>query len=112
VASVGFAIFWGAGSALVGKTGLFISGLGVASMYPLILSLAIGAAGDKTIQASARATLASGVAILALPLVLGRLADGVGIHLAYGVVVLLLIGVLTITHLANGLSPAPAIAGE
>ena len=67
-----------------------------ASLYPLILSLAIGTAPHNTIQASARATLASGTAILALPLVLGRLADGVGIRPAYGVVVFLLIGAFMI----------------
>jgi len=42
------------------------------------------------VQASARATLASGAAILALPLVLGRLADASGIRQAYAVVLILL----------------------
>jgi len=67
----------------------------------LILSLAIGTAGDNTIQASARATLASGTAILALPLVLGRLADAVGIQPAYGVVAVLLISVFLIVFVTG-----------
>jgi hypothetical protein len=70
-------------------------------MYPLILSLAIGAARGNTVQASARATLASGTAILSLPLVLGRLADAVGITSAYGMVAILLSGVFLIVLLAG-----------
>ncbi len=70
--------------------------MGVASLYPLILALALGAAGADTVQAGARATLASGTAILALPLVLGRLADLAGIRPAYGVVAVLLAGVFGI----------------
>jgi hypothetical protein len=46
--------------------------------------------------ASARATLASGTAILALPLVLGRWADMFDIRQAYGVVGILLIGIFLI----------------
>ncbi len=75
-------------------------------MYPLLLSLAIGAADGTTVQASARATLASGTAILALPLVLGRLADAVGIRSAYSVVLVLLISVFLISRIAEGISPA------
>ncbi len=93
-ASAGFLLYWQGQIAVVALVGLFVAGLGVAGLYPLILSLTLAAAADNTVQASARATLASGTAILSLPLVLGRLADAVGIHAAYGVVVVLLIGLL------------------
>ncbi len=95
-ASGGFLLFWMTKTAFWGMAGLFITGLGIASLYPLILSLAIGSAPDNTVQASVRATLASGTAILILPLVLGRLADMVGIWQAYGIVIILLAGVLFI----------------
>ena len=101
VASTGFGMFWAAHTAVLGLVGLFVTGLGVASLYPLILSLAIGVAQDNTTHASARATLASGTAILALPLVLGRLADMVGIRPAYGVVGVLLVGIF-LTMLVTG----------
>ncbi len=91
VAAAGFVIYWTAPTALVGMLGLFVTGLGVASLYPLTLALAIGSAGPGTVQASAFASLASGVAIFSLPLVLGRLADAVGIHGAYIIVLLLLV---------------------
>lgn len=104
IASVGFLLFWKGGSNLVSLSGLFITGLGVASLYPLILSLAIGAANGNTVQAGARATLASGTAILALPLALGRLADAVGIQLAYGLVIVLLASVFFIIAMAGRIS--------
>ena len=105
VAALGFLIFWRTGTVILGLSGLFITGLGVASMYPLILSLAMGTAPNNTIQASARATLASGAAILTLPLVLGRLADAVGIRPAYGVVALLLLGVFLMIQFAGAPHP-------
>jgi fucose permease len=101
IASIGFLIFWRTENVLIGLSGLFLTGLGVANFYPLLLSLAMGAAGRNTVQASARTTLASGTAILALPLVLGRLADAVGIRSAYGVVLLLLISVFLISQITG-----------
>jgi len=96
IAGAGFLMFWMTSQVIPALIGLFITGLGVANLYPLILSLAIGAAGNNTIQAGVRATLATGTAVLTLPLVLGQLADLVGIRPAYGVVALLLIGVFFI----------------
>ena len=107
LASLGFLMFWKTENVFVGLSGLFITGLGVASLYPLLLSLTIGAAKGNTVQASARATLASGTAILTLPLALGRLADAVGIRSAYGIVVLLLISVFLISQIAGRISMAP-----
>jgi fucose permease len=101
IAGIGFLLFWRTENTLIGLSGLFLTGLGVANLYPLILSLAISAAHGNTVQAGARATLASGTAILALPLILGSFADAVGIRLAYGVVLLLLISVFLISQIAG-----------
>ena len=106
IAGIGFSVYYLASSPLMGEIGLFITGLGVASLYPLILSMAIGSAGELTIQASSRATLASGLAILLLPLTLGRLADAEGIRLAYGVVFLLIAGTFLVFQLAVHHAPA------
>lgn len=102
VAAVGFLLFWTTGTALLVLLGLFVTGLGVASLYPLLLSLAIGVASDDAVRASARTTLASGTAILALPLLLGRLADAAGIQPAYGIVVILLIGIFLVMLVTRG----------
>jgi len=106
IASTGFLVFWVTANRFAGLSGLFITGLGVANLYPLLLSQAISAADGNTVQAGARATLASGTAILALPLALGRLADAVGIRPAYAVVVVLLISVFLISQVAGRISPA------
>ena len=98
---LGFMAYWLVPDAIVSLIGLFLVGLGTAGLYPLTMSLAIGAAGPRVVQASARATLASGVAISVLPLVLGRIADSLGIFAAYGIVVVLLIGVFAIVALAG-----------
>jgi len=101
VAGVGFVLFWTGKIPALGLIGLFLTGLGVASLYPLLISMAIGSAKGNTIQAGARATLASGTAILLLPLMLGRLADSLGIQQAYGIVALLLVSVFFIVLFAG-----------
>jgi fucose permease len=101
IAGVGFLLFWKTATAPIGLSGLFVTGLGVANLYPLILSLAISTAEGNTVQAGARATLASGTAILALPLALGNIADSVGIRFAYAIVLLLLVGIFLINQIAG-----------
>jgi fucose permease len=96
IAAIGFLLFWSSSISWLCLIGLFLTGLGVANFYPLILSLAINASNGNTVQAGARATLASGTAILALPLLLGRLADAVGIRSAYAVVLVLLVNIFLI----------------
>jgi fucose permease len=92
---VGFMIFWKAPAPALSLFGLFLTGLGVANLYPAGIALAMAAAGPATSAASARASLASGIAIIAAPLTLGALADRVGIAVAYGAVPFLFaIGVL------------------
>jgi fucose permease len=99
-AALGFSLFWLTESRLPSLAGLFLTGLGVAGLYPLLLSIAMGVTTDTT-QASARSTLASGTAILLLPLTLGRLAGLVGIQQAYGVVAVLLVCLLGIVLAAG-----------
>lgn len=94
--SAGFTLFWTTASPALGMAGLALTGLGVASLYPLVLALAIGAAGGDESQAGARTTLASGTAILALPLVLGRAADLVGLKGAFAVVAVLFAGMFVL----------------
>jgi fucose permease len=109
VAGAGFLLFWRAAAAGPALIGLFLVGLGVANFYPLLLSLAMGAALADTVRASSRATLASGTAILILPLILGRLADGFGIRPAYGVVLLLLLCIFGVVRLAGKISASQAL---
>jgi fucose permease len=89
VTLIGFPIFWLARSATFNIFGLFIAGLGIANLYPLTLSIAVGIAAEQSNQASARASLAVGIALLSIPLFLGWLSDQIGIQIAYGIVIVL-----------------------
>jgi fucose permease len=83
VTTLGFAAYWGASQPPLALTGLFVLGLGVALLYPLTLSFAIGVAGEHGDAASARFMLAIGLAIVSMPILLGALADEVGLHRAH-----------------------------
>ena len=109
VSAAGFFVYWLAPAALVAVLGLFVAGLGVANLYPLIVALALGAAPGQSNEAGARLTFASGTAILAAPLLLGALADATGIRLAYGVVPIFLLGALVASRLGRRLSQEPAV---
>lgn len=91
VCLTGFLLHWWIPLVSLSMLGLFLAGIGVANLYPQILALAVGSAETQTNLASARASLASGLAILLLPLLLGGLADLAGLWYAYGIVVILLV---------------------
>ena len=95
----------GAGwAAFCAITGLFLTGMGIAPMYPLTLALAVRAAGSFATLASARTTLASGGAILVMPALLGTAADEVGLRRAMLIVPVLAVLALASAATANQLS--------
>jgi fucose permease len=91
IAFCGFLLFWLATQAGVAVAGLLVTALGIANLFPVSLALAIGRAGSATNMATARSSLATGVALIAAPLILGGIADQVGIRGAFVLVPLLLI---------------------
>ncbi len=108
----GFALFWSGISPLLGLVGLMLLGLGGANLYPVLVSMASASAGELKAEAGARATLATGTAILFLPLVLGIVSDKMGIRLAYSTVGLLFV-LLTLTVWWASRKPAePALKPE
>ena len=109
ISGAGFFVYWLAPVARVAVLGLFIAGIGVANLYPLIVALALGAAPGQSNEAGARLTFASGTAILAAPLLLGALADAAGIRLAYSVVPIFILGALVASRLGRRLSQEPAV---
>ncbi len=82
LALLGFLLYWNL-EGLAMAAGLAVLGLGIAPLYPLTISFAIGAAGAQMAAASARSMLAVGLAILILPALLGLLADAAGLSLAH-----------------------------
>jgi predicted MFS family arabinose efflux permease len=104
VTLVGFPIFWLTRLPALNILGLFITGLGIANMYPLTISIAIGLARDQSNLASARISMGVGTALLTAPLLLGWLADRLSLQLAYGMVVVLMVAALAIVVNSRGRS--------
>ena len=100
VAALGFAVFWAApfvaGTPVWSALGLLIAGAGVAYLFPLSFLGLVGILVGGTDKASARASLASGVAIGLAPLLLGIAADAMGLTTA-----LLLIPILILAAAVN-----------
>ncbi len=86
LAVCGFLLYWSSRWEPSVLVGLVLTGLGVANLYPLVLSLALQVARGSEASASARASLASGAALLCAPLLLGWLADQVGLRSATSVI--------------------------
>jgi len=92
IALTGFFLFWSQISPAFSLAGFFLAGLGVANLYPISLDRAISSVpASLSSLASARGALASAGAILTLPLLLGNLADQMGMRLAFLVVPVLII---------------------
>lgn len=97
----GFPVFWLSRSPITAIPGLFLMGLGIANLFPMTLSIVSNLAPEMANVASARTSLAAGIAILVMPQVLGSTADQVGIQSAFGIVGVLSLGVLIIVWFAN-----------
>jgi fucose permease len=112
LAASGFVVFWLVPVAAASVVALFVTGSGVALLYPLTLALAIRAAGGRTDAASARAAFAAGIAIAVAPFVLGALADAAGLRAAYGIVPLLIVTGLLSAGIARRAEAAMQRAGS
>lgn len=109
---VGFPLFWLPRFAPLNIVGLFITGLGIANLFPLTLATATSAAPLHANKASARVSMASGTAILVAPQILGTVGDQIGIEAAYGIVAALMIVALVVTVSANRLAVRERLAIE
>jgi fucose permease len=88
---LGFPLFWLGQHVALNLFGLVLVGLGIANQFPLTITLALGTASKLVNRASARASLATGIAILIVPQVLGFIADITTIRAAYSLVFILMI---------------------
>ena len=93
VVLIGFLFYWGGSVPGISIAGLFILGLGVSLLYPITVGVAIGSAKSQTDAASARAILALGIALLLMPLLLGAIADQVGLRTAHWLIPVLVCAV-------------------
>jgi MFS family permease len=89
---IGFLIYWGVAWPPAVVAGVFVIGLGIAPLYPLVTDFAIGAAPKARDLASMRLAIAFGLALLLAPIALGALADELGLgpaHLALPALIIL-----------------------
>lgn len=96
-----FPVFLLARTSALALGALFAIGLGVANLFPLTLSAATTAGAAAANKASARTSLAAGLAILIAPQVLGSLADRIGMATAFALTGALPLGVLGLVIFAN-----------
>jgi fucose permease len=96
VALAGFPLFWLSGGAVHTLLGLFVTGFGIGSVYPLGVSAALAAAPGNADAAAARLAVGGGGAVLVAPFALGALADRVGIGPAFGVVAPMLLAAVAL----------------
>lgn len=101
---VGFPLFYAPSTLIVQGAGLFLMGAGAAGFFPLAVATVAVTAGALVSRASARVPLASGTAILVNPLLLGALADGIGLETAYLIVPVLAVVTLALILFANRLN--------
>jgi fucose permease len=94
-------MFWFSPGSAFTLIGLFITGLGIGGVYPLGVSASIASAPENTDAAAARLAVGGGGAILVAPLVLGALADRIGIGTAFGIVVPMLLAALSLALVAG-----------
>jgi predicted MFS family arabinose efflux permease len=104
--AAGFGAFWLSHRPAIALTGLFVTGLGIANLYPLSLALAMQAAPGNTDAANARSQLVGGLTVIAAPFALGDLANHIGLSAAFAVEPALLAASALLlaagTHLMSG----------
>jgi predicted MFS family arabinose efflux permease len=82
LAALGGLLVWAVDNPVATGAGLLAAGLGIAMLYPLNLVRALSAWPLEPDRAAARCALASGLGIGVAPLVLGALADRLGLGMA------------------------------
>ncbi len=93
---LGAGLVWASPVPAVAGVGLFLGGLGTAGMWPIGVALALRDSPKAHFEASARATLGSGVAVLIAPSALGLLADEVGVVSAWPIIALMAVAGLAV----------------
>jgi MFS family permease len=110
VTAAGFPLFWLPRWPAANLVGLFVTGLGVASLFPFTLSVALSLTPQHANLGSARVSLGVGVAIFAAPLVLGWSADNLGLPVAFALVAVLIVAAMAVTFAVRRVTAAPAAA--
>lgn len=113
LALVGFGILWSGRALPVAVVGLTVAGLGLATLFPLILDRGIALSQGDPDRAMARALLVLGIAIGTAPFALGALGSVVAVDTAMLLVpVIIVVGLVAVARSRPPGSAAPAAAAE
>jgi MFS family permease len=93
---LGVVIVWVSPVPALSGFGLFVGGAGTAGLFPIGMAVAFDRAGKAKYEASARGTLASGLAVLVAPSALGLASDAVGVSTAWPIILLLAVAGLVV----------------
>ncbi len=111
LALVGFAVLWIAQVLALSIVGLVVIGLGLATLFPLLLDRGIQLSGGHPDQALARSSLIMGLAIGGAPFILGALGSVVSVATALLLVPILVVAGLIGTALSKPRAVADPVAG-
>ncbi|MFG1937962.1 MFS transporter [Micromonospora tulbaghiae] len=92
VSLAGVVLFWSTDRPALAVAALFLSGVGIANLYPLSLALTLAAADGQEDRANARSQLILGLVAAASPFVLGSLADRYGLAAGFALEPILVAG--------------------
>ncbi len=107
LALVGFGVLWMAGTLALSVIGLFVAGLGIATLFPLILDRGIVLSAGHPDLAMARSTLVLGLAAGSAPFALGALGSVMPVRTA-----LLLVPVVVVLGLFAVVASRPPAPGS
>ena len=79
----GALLLWATTSYEVSLVAMFVSGLGLGPLYPVSASVTLATVAGQSALAAARVVMASGIAILSAPFILGLVADMTGVSSAW-----------------------------
>lgn len=97
LAAAGFVAFWAAGAVAVAILGLFLTGLGLSTLFPFILDRVVLNSGGQPDRGLAIGSLVLGAAIAVAPVALGALASVTPVRTAFLLVpALIVVGVLAV----------------
>ena len=102
LALVGFGVLWMAGTLTLSVIGLFVAGLGIATLFPLILDRGIVLSAGHPDLAMARSSLVLGLAAGSAPFALGALGSVMPVRTA-----LLLVPVIVVVGLLGVVASRP-----
>jgi len=103
LALVGFAVLWTASTVPQSVAGLFVAGLGLATLFPLLLDRGIVLSAGHPDLALARSSLVLGIAVATAPFALGALGSVMAVRTA-----LLLVPVIVVVGLLGVARSRPA----